>query len=127
MSEAIRQLRTHTQRALAAAHVIDQQLESPASARVIAAGRAFLESVLGLAEEQTPAPVSAERPVPALPPAPVEVIDIGDEVAWLVDGKFERQGRVVSEYTNTEHGREFFVRWKFGTVRVLATKCRRVR
>ena len=45
MGEDLRQLQVHTQRTMAAADQVDRRLESPGSARVIAAARALFESV----------------------------------------------------------------------------------
>lgn len=125
MSEdPLRSLQSHTQRALAAAHVIDQQLESPASARVIAAAREFLAAILALAAEQAPPAVGQ---APQLPPAE-EVprpIGKGERVIFTVE-KVERSGVVQLISEHFVDGRVLHVEWGRGICRVPETACRRV-
>jgi hypothetical protein len=131
MSEnPLRQIQVHTQRALAAADQIDQQLETEASALVVGRGRAFLAAVEALIDGLRP-PVPVPVPLPALPPPeppkevvapPAEVIAIGDTVQ-LPDG---HRGVVRYRSENAVEGTCLHVMTQFGLLRTLPAKCTKV-
>lgn len=127
MSEDIRELQRLTQRAMAAAHQVDQRLESPASARVIVAARVFLAEVDKVCVVEQPwqyktlaGVLTAEAPAPDETPWP----QIGDDIVIKAGQELLRRGRVKFEYEHLGE-RAFHCEWSGGSFEALVSECLR--
>lgn len=127
VDEDLRQLQVNTQRAVAAAHQLDARLESPATARLIAAARALLQEVASVVDAQRPVPLAAAPIAPASPPLPAKPEPkVGDIVEYEVANNFWRRGKVTMVYdSELLKERMLWVEWKYGSAEVAASEVRR--